>query len=277
MFEKMTYKNHLGEEIHFGEDGIFANTSDIHDYKWDVASINNKISKFKKNIQKRTIPVIIACNSESEGIQKRNTIFEVFEKDVLSGIAGKLIIGDYYFKCYITDSKKSNYLNHRNYMELDLEAQSEHPYWIKENLTKFATGEFAKGSDMDYNSDFPFDYSSNLRATSLMNSSFADSNFRLIVFGECVNPTVIIAGHPYTVNATIKQGEYLTVDSIEKKIFLTKSDCTTENCFNLRDRESYIFEKIPPGRSEVSSTSDSEVDFAFEITVYDERGEPKWT
>ena len=42
MLEKLKYKNHLSEVFSFGEDGIFVNMSDLHDYEWTVNSKTEK-------------------------------------------------------------------------------------------------------------------------------------------------------------------------------------------------------------------------------------------
>ena len=70
----------------------------------------------------------------------------------------------------------------------------------------------------------------------------------------------------------VETNEFLTIDSVLKTIVLTKRDGSTENCFNYRNKDSYIFEKIPSGTSNISSGN-----FNFEITLLEERSEPKWT
>ena len=71
----------------------------------------------------------------------------------------------------------------------------------------------------------------------------------------------------------MEEGEYLTIDSTTKKIFLTKNDGTIINQFNNRNRDSYIFEKIPAGSNVVTWNGD----FAFDVILLEERSEPKWT
>lgn len=272
MIEKLIYKNHMNEVITFGENGIYVNSNDLHDFAWNYAAKNNRISEFKKGIVKKTIPVVIHCSSEEEGIRIKNRLFECAEKDVLTMQYGKIIFGDYYLNCYITESKKSDYLISGNHLRTSLTVVTDLPSWIKETTTTFGYGQEEEGKDLDFNSDFPYDYASNLLGISLNNTGFIESNFRMVIYGACENPEVIIAGHSYQVNVTIESNEYLTIDSVEKTIVLTHTDGTKENCFNKRNRESYIFEKIPSGVSGVSSGH-----FKFDITLLEERSEPKWT
>ena len=218
MLEKIIYKNHMNEVINFGQSGIFANSNDLRNFSWSYTSKNNRISEFKRGIVTKTIPVIIQCDSEEEGIKVKNRLFECAEKDVLTMQYGRIIIGDYYLQCYVTD------------------------------------------------------YTTNLLGKSLNNTDFIETNFRMVIYGACENPEVIIAGHKYQVNVSIAENEYLTIDSVEKTIVLTHTDGTRENCFNSRNRDSYIFEKIPSGVSGVSSGH-----FKFDVTLLEERSEPRWT
>ena len=107
-----------------------------------------------------------------------------------------------------------------------------------------------------------------------MNEGFVSSNFIITIFGHVYNPTLYIGGHKYSVKVTVGENEYLTIDSMNKTIVLTKDNGEQINCFNDRDRDSYIFEKIPSGVSVV--TSEHEV-LQFNLTLLEERGEPKWT
>lgn len=272
MFERLKYKNHINEVIDFGVDGVFVNTSDLHDYEWSVTSMGNKISALKHGVQSRKLPVIIMCNTEEEGIAARNKLFETFEKDVLAMKHGKIIVGNYYFKCYVTKSTKSDYQKSKRYMSLTLTLSSDYPYWVKESVKSFGTST-GTGDGLDYPYQYAFDYFTDVASTTLINTSFVASNFKLNIYGACSNPTINIAGHAYQVNCDVGAGEYLTIDSTTKKIYVTKNDGSTVNCFNNRNKNSYIFEKIPSGQNAVTWAGD----FGFDVILMEERSEPKWT
>lgn len=275
MLEKLKYKNHLGEVLSFGEHGIFVNTNDLHDYSWETVSNNNKISAFSKGIVDKTIPVVIACSSEEEGLSIRNKIHEICEKDVLAMQYGRLVIGDFYLKCYVKASAKSEYLISKNYMKVDMTITTDTASWIAETTTMFRKATEQKETDgewLDYPHDYEFDYASELNSKTLMNHNFIDSEFRMIIFGGCKNPSINLGGHIYQVNAELSDGEYLTIDSIEKTIILTKYNGEKVNKFNERNRDSYIFERISPGEHVVVW----EGSFGFDITLLEERSEPKW-
>ena len=261
MIEQLKYINHINESLEFGTGSLFINENDLHNFAWSVTSKNDRISGFKKGIVSKTIPVILKCNDEKEGIALRNKLFELCEKDVLAVKHGKLVIGDYYLKCYVTESKKTNYLLHDGYMTLSLKVTTDFPYWVKESTTKFGyDSQVSVGTDLDFNRDFPVDYSSNNLGIMLRNSGFVPSNFLLRIYGACNSPCITIAGHDYEVTMDIAKNEFLTIDSINKTIILTGENGRTTNCFNLRNKDSYIFEKIPAGELNVSASANCKFD-----------------
>lgn len=277
MLERIKYINHMMEEIVLGESGIFVNYNDLRDFTWNYRSENNKISSFYKGIVKKTVPIIIYCKNEAEGLEKKNRLFEVCEKDVITAQHGKLILGDYYLKCYVTASKKANYLMNKGYLETSLTITTDYPSWIKETKTVFrsdgsAEGAGTVGQNLDFPFDYPFDYASEMNDKRLNNTGFIDSAFQIIIYGSCVNPAISINGHTYQVNVEVADSEYLTIDSMTKKIILTKYDGSQVNCFQHRNRDSYIFEKITPGNNIVTWNGA----FGFDVVLLEERSEPKW-
>ena len=274
MLEQMIYKNHMNEVFEFGKNGIFVDSNDLHDYEWTVTKKNNRITSLDYAISKRKLPVIIICDSEENGIAARNKLLEVAEKDVLAMKHGQIILGGYYFKCFITQSQKSDYLLSKRHMKATLTLTTDFPYWVKESTFVFRkVGEDKGSTNLDFSFDYPFDYFSGMGGGSMTNSGFVGSNFRMVIYGAASNPAVYISGHEYRMNCDIAEGEYLTIDSAAKTITLTKIDGTQVNQFMNRYRESYIFERIPAGNNHVSW----EGDFGIDIILLEERSEPKWT
>lgn len=277
MLEGFKYINSFNETLEFGKDSIFVNENDLRDFAWGITSKNDKIIGFKKGVVQKTIPVILNCRSENEGIELRNRMFEVFEKDVLVKKYGKIQIGDYYLQCYITGSKKTQYLLHNSYMVVSLTVQTDRPEWIKE--TTITNNNFVGGDNdndyafLDYSYDYLFDFSPTSEKSRILNTNFIASNFVMTIFGGVSNPAWLIGGHKYAVNVSVEQDEYLTIDSTAKTIVLTKANGEKVNCFSNRGKDSYVFEKIPAGDNEFVSSNITN----FTITLLDERSEPKWT
>ena len=278
MLEVLEYRNHLGEIIFFGKEGIYANENDLRNFAWSYNSKNNRLSSFRRGVTKKNLDVWIVCTSEEEGIKKRNALFEICEKDVLAEEYGRIFIGGYYMKCYVIGSKKSEYLIDKKLMKVQLNIVTDTPAWFRESTNVFRRisnplSPAAGGQDLDYLFDYAFDYASDVEFQTLANGDFTASDFRMIIYGPCVSPQIYISGHTYNVATEIGSNEYMLIDSIEKTITLVRTNGKKVNCFNDRNRESYVFEKIPAGANSVTW----EGDFGFDITLLEERSEPKWT
>ena len=273
MLERFTYTNSLNETLEFGKDCLFVNENDLRDFAWSITSKNDKISSFKKGIVSKTIPIILKCDSEAEGLYLRNRLFEVFEKDVLTKKYGKIHVGDYYLRCYITGTKKTQYLVNMNYMVISATVQTDLPEWIKETTTIYNVNTKSDEKYLDHPYDFSHDYKNTLANSRISNTGLTASNFILTIFGYVQNPTLYVGEHEYTVNVTVEADEHLTIDSINKTIILTTSNGEQVNCFNRRNKDSYIFEKIPVGTNTITSPNQQ---IYFNITLLEERSEPKW-
>lgn len=124
-----------------------------------------------------------------------------------------------------------------------------------------------------YPYDYPYDYAISLIRDNIMCDSTGSSDFRLLIYGEAVNPSVAIGGHIYTVNGTIAKGEILVIDSLNRTITLTTAQGNQVNWFDKRSRADYIFEPIPAGKNSVTWSGD----FGFDLTIIEKRSEPRWT
>ena len=275
MIEKVIYRNHLGEEFSFDENGAFLNAGGLRDYSWNISEKNNLISCINKNIALFDLPIFIVAPSEKQGIDLKNRLFEIVEKDVLVMKKGRFVVGDYYLECFVTGSSKSDYLKSKRCMKVTLKVQTDSPFWIKESQHSFYTKLTRLDYKfLDYNFDYPIDYwISSCNTRLLCNSGFTDSNFRLIFYGDCINPSVTIGGHLYQVHYSPANGERIVIDSEKKTVVLIDRYGKETNIFNRRNRNSYIFKKIPAGLVAI----DFDETFDFDVIIKEERSEPKWT
>lgn len=272
--EKLIYKNHLNETFDLTANGLFVEHSDLYDYNWKVTQKNKKLAGLSREPASRSLPVVILCHTEAEGTAARNRLFEVAEKDVLAQKPGRLMAGEYYLKCYITGSKKENYLITRRHMRTELTVFSDQPFWVKESTFRFLPAARTRAADnhLDMPHDWPVDYTSDARLTELLQDGFADCGFRMVFYGPCTAPAVYVGGHKYQVHTTVQAGEYLTVDSNGKTVVLTTNTGEQASCFADRDREAYLFRPISPGVNKITWDGS----FGFDITLLEERSEPKW-
>lgn len=273
MLERLTFKNHLNQMLEFGDgEGIFLNMNDLHSYKWNYTSKNNKISFFSRDIQEKKIPIVVYAKSRNDGYAVMNTLMEMADKDIIANIAGKIIIGDYYLECFVFESEKAKYDLEKGLFYATLTVVTDKPTWVKEITRSFEDASGGAGTGFDYPYDFPYDFTSPNSIRELNNTGFADSDFKLIIYGEITDPAIYIAGHKYALTGHIGSGEYAVIDSRDKSVVLMSGGGTQTNWFSHRDRNDYIFQKIPSGVSNVAWAGG----YGFDVVLFDERSEPLW-
>ena len=279
MLENFIYENHHGQRFEGLANGVYLNSNDLRDYRWNYDIINNRISRFYRSATDRKLPLTVICKTDDEAVKVKNRLMEIAEADIESMLPGKIIVGDYYTKGYITASVKSRYMIKKRYCKIDLTLTSENPVWFREETYSFysngKSGSPDSGSSAktDYPRGYPWDYAAPLTANRIVCNSVRDNDFKMKIYGESTNPAVTIGGHLYSINGTVKAGETLLIDNVTKTITLTKATGEKENWFDLRNRSSYIFESIPPGQHLVVKNGA----FGVDLTVIEKRSEPQWT
>lgn len=261
MLETVKYQNHLGEEINFSESGIYVKSSDLHDYAWNYTERGGKITSFKRNVISKKIDLAISCETEAAGIQKRNTLVECCEKDVIAKQPGKIFVNGYYLKCYVTASSKSKYLDSMKTMLVSLELLSDEPFWVKEVEATYTAD--ASGA-----------------ITSVTNPLNHEANFCLKITGATTdNPTIVIGNAIYGCTFTLSANEQLVIDSMAKEIYKLaggeKTNAFGDRYIQYTPDGKFVdknFKKIASGSNYVSAGDD----FQWSLTLYDERSEPKW-
>lgn len=275
------YVNSQFKTFVFNIDNNRINKSDIRDYEWQYTEQYNKIKTFNTSLKTRSIPVTFfnrfGYRNRNEMYTKAQDLYAMTDYDVRSLQMGKLYIGDYYINCYIVGSSKQKYDNGVVIAET-LTVLSDF-MWHKEIERIFGPNIYTPSiEDSDFPYDYPWDYI--LAGTKRFTTgSIAPFDFK-IVFSGPIYPnaevTVMAGGnaHTYRVYTSVNSGEYLTVDSREKKIYLTKTNGEVVNKYNDRDRENYIFQKMPIENG-TSSIVLNEA-YLVTITAYVERSEPLW-
>lgn len=277
MLDKFIFENHLGQRFDGLSNGVFLNYNDLRDYSWSYDTINNRISRFYMGTKNRKIPLIVKGKTDAEATAIKNRLHELAEADIQAKIPGRIFIGDFYSKGYITSSVKSNYLVKKRLCNIELTLTSDDPAWYREQTHSFLpdseSGSSGVGGGHDFPHDYKYDYALSLAGRSIFCGTVGSNAFRLVIYGEAVNPSVVINGHIYSINGTIGKGESLEIDSLDKTIALTTASGGKVNWFDKRGRDSYIFEPVPAGQATVSWLGS----FGFDLTVIEKRSEPLWT
>lgn len=274
MLDKFFYENNNGKRVVFGEGGLYANYNDIRDYEWSYSDDNNIIGGFYKEPVKKSLPVVIVKNSLDERIAVRNNLFEVFESDILAGKKGRIYIGNWYLKCWITAIENSSYLMHRDFTKADLTVITDEPFWIKEEIFSYSAVNVSASGGIDFPFDLPIDLqSSNVGQNTISNSQIFPAAFKITVYGPSSNPVMIkIGGHTYQVNVGLNSGENLVIDSMNKTITKVLQDRAETSVMRYRYKKESVFEEIQHGQNELIWSGD----FGFDVLLYHKRSEPDW-
>lgn len=275
MLDNFIFENHLGQRFDGLANGVFLNSNELRDYTWNYEAINNRISRFYRSIKSRKIPLIVKCHSLTDAKQVKNKLLELAEADIYSLLPGKVYINGYYTTGFITASIKQDYLISPQYCKIELTLTSAEPAWYTEKTHVFSNNQENSsviGAGADYPFDYKYDYAVFIKNRQIVCDSIISNKFKLRIYGEATNPTITIGGHQYIINGMIKSGETLLIDGLNKTITLTTAQGNQVNWFNKRNRASYIFEPIQPGVNDIKYNGS----FDFDLTIVEERSEPKW-
>lgn len=274
MLEKLKHINSQGEVLDFLPLGIYINYNELRNFEWSVETENDLITEIKRGVVNKTIPFIFYCD-EDDAVYIKNQFYEHFEVDVINKKPGYFEINDYRYYCYVTKSKKSNYLKSKRYLEIELQITSDQSKWIKENIYSF-TPKQNDSSITDKNKTYPYTYEymygNSEGIGEIIIDSLGESNFKIIIYGPVSNPSIMIGDYLYSVNCDVDISEYLLIDSKNREIFITDNIGNKINVFDKRNKENYIFKKIKRGNNQVIWSGG----FGFDVIVFDERSEPKW-
>lgn len=276
MLDRFVYENHLGQRFSGIENGVYLNYSDLRDYSWSHETINSRISRFYKAVTTRKIPLVVHGASDAEAVAVKNRLFELAEADIEALLPGRVYVGNYYTNGWITASTKKKYLISKRLCEIDLTLTSDDPAWYREQTHVFIpeSGDASSiGGGTDYPYDYAYDYALSLKGRQIVCDAVGSSAFRLLIYGEAINPSISINGHVYAINGTVRKGETLLIDSTNKTITLTTATGGKINWFDKRGREYYIFQPIESGQNTVSWLAT----YGFDLTIIEKRSEPKWT
>lgn len=272
------YVNNRNEKVYLDREPYkMLSVTSLFDYEWEYTtqgSANPRITKFSQSMKEKDFDIRIFGNGIADFKEKANRLLSVFEKDIFDLSPGKLYVGEWYLRCYISKSTKpKRYYNAKTSL-VEVVVIAENGMWTKDATTSFGkiTNEVYNRAGLDYAYDYSFDYSNSLTSQLLVNENYAPADFELTIFGGCENPAISIGFHTYAVNDSLTLGEYIKVNSRTRKIYKVKNNGEKVNIYDRQGREFWIFEKIPSGNLIVAWSGG----FGFEITLLEERSEPRW-
>lgn len=269
----VTYISSAGNEYELHtKNGVFHKKLPYRAWSWDVngtkleqgirvSSLTRSAAQYKSEL------LFFGEKEEQEEII--NKLHDDFEGDLRRKQTARIIIGDQYLDCFIT-SVNARYNNGCTTDTIQIYAP--YPYWRQEQKIVLDSSDISSNGYLDYMYDYMYDYTAPVMGKRIVKSDFPfTSEFQMVIYGQAVNPTIVINGYAYTLYATIPTGAYVIIDSRQRSIMMYNANGTRTDLFNFRNKVNSIFEKIPSGNLEIVWDSSYGVD----LTIFRERSEPK--
>lgn len=269
------YVNHQGESINLDDDKIILQYQELYDYSWDTESKNGKITGFYRENATIPISVSVTADTEEEYLKILNDFFTVTEKDIMTLRNGKLYLGNQYLSCFISGSIKEDAFMGVPFQIKNLTLITDHPFWITEQHIQLlpSSRKTPEKQGLGFPFDFAFDFAPKKSGSETVRiDHYKSSDFKMIMYGPCIDPVLKVNDYPYQIYTTLKEGEYLEIDSRANTVMKYAADGTTESLYNSRAFEHSVFEKIPAGGLRLIWNGG----FGIDITLFLERSEPKW-
>lgn len=257
------------------------NYESLLEYEWEhkgteLFASGTKVSISRQKMKEVELLVSVLADSSDEFNEIQKNMINEFDYDIRNNSPGRLYWDGTYLKCFISGSSFEEYEEDFDATDIKLKVKAPNPFWIEENAFTFSAESSGTDADLNYPHNYPHNYSLAESGEKYIDiDSSGESEFEMIMYGPCSNPSVSIGGHTYSVTCELISGEYLRIDTrrkMVKELPIAKvgSSGTETNLFNNRNKTYSVFEKIKPGSSEVTWSGS----FKWDLTVFIERSVP---
>lgn len=203
------------------------------------------------------------------------------DRDVSMATPGTLAIDGWAQRAYITAADPSSIS--RAHVAAKLTVVLLDGVWRRGHTVSFEplTATQGDGDSLDLPYDLPHDLGVPSARSYIDVGEWGAAPLKFTIYGPCTNPAVRIDGNWYRVDATVPDGGYLVVDplAVPRSVTLVNADGSTVDAFPKAHRDEglgggeYIFQPVSPGDHEV----EWDRSFGFDLTWYEEEGEPPWS
>lgn len=266
-------------------EGLKTQKADFHKYTWgkDVAKkqFGEIVNYFTKTAQSYSATFLFRGN-----LKTRKNRIEAFhfctEYDITHQTPGRLYWGDDYIDCFIISSdtrpKDSGEVETENQVTI----YCPYPFWIEEQLISITmsggTGE-TRLTDKGYTATrypYPYSYPTAPNSVYAYIDHYTESNFKMVVYGAADTVDINIAGNIYSVNHSLRNNQYMVIDSRpvtkpDKRCYIVSENGVETNVFDYRSPIYPLFKPIPGGDILITYSRG----YGIDLTIYKERSEPR--
>lgn len=278
MSVKLQYLASSGNVYNLKGDGLRTKKANYHNWNWGVdgttLQFGMRIAAFKKAVATYETQLIFTGSVEKRRAMV-DALHDDFEHDIRVMKPGRIIWGDYYIDCYATVSSTEPD-NNALWTDNNVTFYCPYPFWIHESSKSFLPQDDVESDQeyLEYPLDYKYDYFVGFPGTGKWVRDFPwRCEFKMIIYGPCIDPTVTVNGYNYTIYDTLEENDYVVIDSRDYTVNKYLASGMVQNIFDLRDKSRSVFEQIPEGTLTLNWSGT----FGFELTLFEERSEPKWT
>lgn len=272
MSDMCSYFSSDGKQfVNLDGDGTWVGTAPaMRGRAWSYSLGARRISAVQRKAREVTIT---ASFTDPE---KADLLRHLADRDVANSTPGTLRVGDWFQRAYITACEPDTIFG--DYHTADLTAVLLDGAWSRESTISFGTVAEPGGAGLDLPYDLPYDLGAPRPMSTIDAGSWGECPAKLEIHGPCESPSLRIGGNLYSVDCIVPTGGTLTIDGIAKTAIVTDGYGTATDVFKSAMRGtgkgggSYAFQPVPAGRS----TVEWDGTFAFDLTLYEQEGEPPW-
>lgn len=249
--------------------------ADIRGREWAYSIGYRSLAGVSRPARERSLSVAFADGREADHMRR------LADRDMLNGTPGRLVADGWEQRCYIVKSDVGSVFGGFHSAELTVVLLD--GVWRKGHTVSFErmTAGPADGDCLDLPCDLPHDLAAPSPRSRFEAGEWGETPLRLVFYGPVIDPSVRIGGNLYRVDVVVPEGGHLVVDPLAspRSVTLVNADGSAVDAFSKARRGDglgggeYIFQPAPPGANEV----EWDRSFGFDLTWYEEEGEPPWS
>ena len=257
--------------VNLDGDGTWVGTAPaMRGRAWSYSLGARRISAVQRKAREVTITAAFTDH------EKADLLRHLADRDVANSTPGTLRVGEWFQRAYITACDPGTIFG--DYHTADLTAVLLDGAWSRESTISFGTVAEPGGAGLDLPYDLPYDLGAPRPVCIIDAGKWSECPAKLEIHGPCESPSLRIGGNLYSVDCIVPTNGTLTIDGIAKTAIVTDGYGTATDVFKSAMRGtgkgggSYAFQPVPAGQS----TVEWDGTFAFDLTLYEQEGEPPW-
>ena len=276
MRSDIVYVSGVGGDSYRLNDGIYVGRpSDLFSREWSYSIGYASVSSVTRKARKAKLKAFFADVAKADAFRR------ACDRDVSEGVAGTLNVDGWSQRCMVMESAADTVSE--GFFTADLTVVLLDGVWRKGHTVSFErmTADPADGDFPDLPCDLPHDLAAPSPRSRFEAGEWGETPLRLVIYGPVIDPSVRIGGNLYRVDVVVPEGGHLVVDPLAspRSVTLVNADGSAVDAFSKARRGDglgggeYIFQPAPPGANEV----EWDRSFGFNLTWYEEEGEPPWS